>query len=385
MIQGTDLKRIAIFCDGTWNRADAKHATNVVMLSQALSFIAEDGTFQQMSYIQGVGTGRGTGKVSRFVDRLGGGAFGWGLTENIEEAYRGLAFSYQPGDEIYIFGFSRGAYTARSLAGLIRSSGIPPRSRVDKIPEAIKRYRSRNKSTHPNDPESFRFRCEINDDIVTSAEEAEWRRANGLKQGTLLQIAYLGVWDTVGALGLPGHFGLLAKLFNQKYNFHDAALSRSVRAARHAVAIDERRRTFLPTLWGNLDALNGDVTGDERPYRQIWFPGDHGSVGGGGDITGLSDDALVWIAQGAQALGLQFENELLDWHKSQRDYLAPLHNQSDPKTGFFKKLTSFSKKDRDGPTLAARVSQAARDRWNDPGAAYRPQTLDKVSADINKA
>ena len=259
------MKRIAIFCDGTWNRADAKNATNVVKLSQALRFLAEDGTFQQMSYIQGVGTGRGTGGFSRLVDRYGGGVFGWGLTATIEEAYRGLAFSYQPGDEIYIFGFSRGAFTARSLAGLIRSCGIPPRARITKVPHAIKRYRSGKKSTHPNAIESFEFRRDINADIVTSPEEAAWRRENGFNEGTLLKIAYIGVWDTVEALGVPRHYKRLAKLLNGKYQFHDAALSRSVRAARHAVSIDERRRSFPPALWENLKTLNSGVAGDERP------------------------------------------------------------------------------------------------------------------------
>lgn len=375
------MKRIAIFCDGTWNRADAEHGTNVVKLSQAMSFIDDNGVFQQMSYIQGVGTGRGTGWFSRIFDRVGGGIFGWGLNATIEEAYRGLAFSYQPGDEIYIFGFSRGAFTARSLAGLIRSSGIPPRTRINKVPDALKRYQSGNANTKPNDVESFQFRLEMNSDIVTSPAEAAWRAENGHPTGHMLNIAYVGVWDTVVALGVPKHFKFLASIFNGKYAFHDAALSRSVRAARHAVAIDERRRTFPAATWDNLDFLNGETTGDESPYHQLWFPGVHGSVGGGGDIVGLSDATLVWIAEGAQTQGLQFEQDVLDWHRGSSNPMAPLSNQTEPKGWMGKLLARFSK-NRSGPTEPDAVSDVTIERWR-TDSTYRPETLDNVKDHLN--
>jgi len=345
-----------------------------------MTFIDDDGVFQQLSYVQGVGTGRGTSKLARLVDKFGGGAFGWGLTRTIEEAYRSLAFSYEPGDEIYIFGFSRGAFTARSLAGLIRSSGIPPRTRIDRIPLAIARYRSGKKKTKPNDIESFQFRHDINADIVTSPEEAAWRQQNNLARGEMLNIAYLGVWDTVVALGIPAHYGALARMFNGKYNFHDADLSRSVKSARHAISIDERRRTYPPAPWANLPILNGAVAGDQQPYHQAWFPGNHGSVGGGGDITGLSSDTLVWIAEGAQAAGLQFETDLLDWHKDQRDHMASLINTKTPKTGLLKRLTEMVKKDRNPPLGGNEISPAARQRWKDD-PTYRPKTLADVAAD----
>jgi len=377
------MKRIAIFCDGTWNNADAKFGTNVVKLSQAMQFVTDEGLFQQLVYIPGVGTGRGTGGLAKWIDKLGGGAFGWGLTENIEQAYRALVFSHETGDEIYVFGFSRGAYTARSLAGLLRSSGLPPRSRVDRIPEAITRYRSRKPGTKPDDEASFKFRHDLNADIVTGPSEADWRRENGLVEGKMINLAYVGVWDTVGALGLPGKFFGLAKLFNQKYQFHDLSLSRSVRSARHAVAIDERRRNFPPALWDNIDTLNGEVAGPERPYRQDWFPGDHGSVGGGGDIVGLSDDALVWIADGARAMGLRFESAVVDWHRDQRNPLAPLSNSSQPGNNLFRNLAGLLKKDRKGPTQIATVAEAARTRWKTAKPAYRPKTLKGVASKMN--
>jgi uncharacterized protein (DUF2235 family) len=127
------MKRYAIFCDGTWNSAAAEHPTNVVKLAQSVDKTGATRTTQVVLYIQGVGTGGG-GPLTRWVDKVGGGAFGWGLTENIEEAYRALIFGYSPGDEIFIFGFSRGAYTARSLAGLIRASSILEPRHVAQIP-----------------------------------------------------------------------------------------------------------------------------------------------------------------------------------------------------------------------------------------------------------
>ena len=377
------MKRIAIFCDGTWNHADAEYGTNVVALSQALSLTGEDGTFQQLIYVPGLGTDSGASTVSRTIDKFGGGAFGWGLDAKIQSAYRALAFAYEPGDDIFIFGFSRGAYTARSLAGLIRSCGIPSRDRINMVGEAMEHYRSRpgGDEGHPNRPANCAFRLTINPAIATSPEEQDWRRENRHDPGHLLRLAYLGVWDTVGALGVPGHLRGLARIFNKKYRFHDCDLSRSVRSARHAVAIDERRRSFPPTLWTNLDELNKGDTGPERPYQQLWFPGDHGSVGGGGDITGLSDNTLVWVAEGAQKMGLQFTPGTLESFRQRIDDFAPLHNRSEPKKSMLGKLASLG--DRDGLTAVLDISGNARRRWKEADPAYRPGTLARLKADLN--
>ena len=375
------MKRIAIFCDGTWNRADRAFQTNVVKLAQATRPRDAEGTVQATFYQQGVGTGRGSSALARWLDRVLGGALGWGLIENIEEIYRWLVFTYEPGDEIHIFGFSRGAYTARSLAGLLRSCGIPARDDVGRIPEALARYRSRERPTHPNSEASFAFRMSLCPGLTTSPEEAAWRAEHGHPEGRPLSISYLGVWDTVGALGVPPQFRLLAMLFNHRYQFHDAALSRSVAAARHAVAVDERRRSFTPTLWDNLDTLNGGAEGRDRRYLQEWFPGDHGSIGGGGDIVGLSNIALLWIAEGAVAANLAFDADRLEAFWRDTDMLAPLINQSAPPS-LVTRLTRLWSRDRDGPEDVTDVSDAARGRWGrDP--EYRPPTLSQVAGALN--
>ena len=207
--------------------------------------------------------------------------------------------------------------------------------------------------------------------MTTGAAEAGWRAAQGLPAGVALRLRYLGVWDTVGALGLPGHLRLAAWL-NRGLAFHDTALSRSVRAARHAVAIDERRRTFPPTLWDNLEALN--AAADGAPYAQRWFPGDHGSVGGGGAITALSDDALSWVAEGAAAAGLALDAEAVAEWRGSRDWRGPL---SGPKP-LVRRLLALDCRDRSGPARLAELAEAAVRRWvADPG--YRPRALARVA------
>ena len=381
------MKRIAIFCDGTWNRHDAVNPTNVVRMAQAVKHTADDGRKQQVFYVLGVGAGRGSNGVARTLDRLAGGVLGWGLIENIEDAYRALVFCYEPGDEIFIFGFSRGAYTARSLAGLLRSCGIPPRENVGRIAEAIQRYRSRSKDTKPDDPASFAWRRDFAPFTATSDAEWNWRQKTKPGLCVNLTIKYLGVWDTVGALGVPGYWAA-APLFNKKHQFHDADLSRTVLSARHAVAIDERRKTFAPAMWSDkLDRMNRRALGlDEGtslppssradwPYRQEWFPGDHGSVGGGGDRQGLSSYSFEWIVEGAARADLCMDRSKLDKVREVRNIRELLVNQS--QVGLSTKLMRLNAKDRDGPTRVEDVSQTTLDRVAcDP--TYLPKTLDTV-------
>jgi uncharacterized protein (DUF2235 family) len=387
------MKRIAIFCDGTWNRADAKHPTNVVRLAQGVCQKTEDGVAQVVIYLEGVGSGRGSSAISRNVDRLGGGAFGWGLTENIVEAYRHLAFNHEMGDEIYIFGFSRGAYTARSLAGLIRSCGIPAIDMIPRIPEAVAFYRDPAASTKPESERSKEFRAWFSPALSTQAGEDEWRRERGLPDCRPLRISYLGVWDTVGALGVPAQYRMLAGVFNRNYQFHDARLTSLVLAARHAVAIDERRRSFEPTLWENVARLNLEArdevaigfrpAGQESPYGQLWFPGDHGSIGGGGDIRGLANAALIWVAEGARQAGLRFSDTALQGYEEAIDIAAPLRCRTEP-PGFLDRILMQSAADRDGPADPVEVSDVARRRWRRPDPPpYRPGALRRVAAALD--
>ena len=379
------MKRIVFFCDGTWNRADAARPTSILKLAQAVTPSAADGVKQVVFYQQGVGTGRGTSGLARWTDKFLGGALGWGLEDNIVEAYRNLVFCYEPGDQIFIFGFSRGAYTARSLAGLIRKAGILPRDKVHLVGRAMELYRRRGRDMAPDREAVMAERAALSPDVATSQADIEWRlsQTRMARDGTppiLVQIRYLGVLDTVGALGLPSVLGIFAQLFNDRYAFHDTDLSHLVLSARHAVAIDERRVLYPPALWGNLDGpdgLNAGVTGSDRPYQQMWFPGVHGVVGGSGPVPGLSAYPAGWIAAGARAehLGLEFDRVALQTITAPADPVAEAGAMVQ-KRGLFN-LYGLLLADREGPTRAADVAEAARLRLIRMGG-YRPGSLRRV-------
>lgn len=412
------MKRIAIFCDGTWNRSDAGEATNVLRLAQSVRRTAGDGTSQVVLYAAGVGAQGGSSWIARQIDAVFGGAMGWGLDRVIEDLYRALVFCYEPGDEIFVFGFSRGAYTARSLVGLIRWSGILPPGNVALVPEALALYRIyRPDDAEPGVPLSrtgrtgrtwdagtgkpvmdsakapprrtasnrlnTAFRRAYAPRTATSPEEYEARR-KVRSDAVALRIRYLGVWDTVGSLGLPDRW-LVSRLANRGFHFHDAELSRMVEFARHAVALDEQRPSFAPTLWPNIGGLNrlaldlpddadlSVVPLDLLPYREEWFPGDHGAVGGG-ERQGLSAYARLWVAQGAQLAGLDFEPGRLAAFAAERDASEPLVGSA----AWWRWLALLGLRltARDGPDDQGQVNDATLDRRRvDPD--YRPAALEE--------
>ena len=381
------MKRIVILCDGTWNRSDRTFPTNVVRLAQAMRTVAPDGTVQVPIYVQGVGSGAGPTDGLRKIDAILGGAFGLGLLQNIEEAYRHLVFLYEPGDEIFVFGFSRGAYTARSLTGFIRSTGILPRGGLSRIPDAMTRYRTmRDPRLHPSTAQSAAFRDEIGSCVATGRSELDWRVVCGKPDRPLLRIAFLGVWDSVGSLGIPRHVPVLGSWTAPKYQFHDASLSSIVRAARHAVALDERRRDFAPTCWDNVAELNGEAgQGDPPPYQEKHFAGDHGSVGGGGDVVALSHIALRWVIAGAERAGLRFDPVRLAEIEAGANPMGPLVNSTQSPSGLFNWITRLRPKDRDGPEDIADVHPSVLERWLDDAGGrrpYRPRSLSRIAAQL---
>ena len=382
------MKRIVILCDGTWNRSEAPNPTNVVRLARALRPVADDGVVQLPIYLAGVGNGQGVTWLSRLSDRVLGGAFGWGLMDNVIAAYRHLVFLYEPGDEIFVFGFSRGAFTARSLVGFLRSTGIIDRDRMHLLPEADARYRKRrDPRTHPNSSQSHEFRARLSLRVVTGQPEADWRLIEGMPEAPRLGVAYLGVWDTVGALGVPRHLALAPLLNGDSYGFHDTDLSSLVGSARHAIALDERRPAFEPARWSNLDRLNGDRRGADAPYQERFFAGDHGSVGGGGDILELSSIALDWIAEGARAAGLDLDpREMAQIRKAQNPY-GPLHNFSVRRAGIGEWLTRLREQDRAGPERVEELHESVHRRWTAEAKSagfrpYRPGSLRRIEADL---
>lgn len=252
-----------IYCfDGTWgSQTDPTGETNIAKMARI--FKEDTANPQVVRYIRGVGTnGR--------VDSILGGSTGHGLDQNIIDAYHDLAINYKTGDEIYITGYSRGAYSARSFVGLLRNCGILIKDHADKVGEAYKLYRERGEDSHPNGTRATAFRQGY-------AREAS---INGLF-----------VYDTVGALGIPGSA-------NEQHQFHDTRLSHIVKFARHAIAADEHRSEFHFTPW---------QASQETDSEQHWFAGVHSDVGGGNKEHGASDLALEWMIREAEKVGLEFD------------------------------------------------------------------------------
>ena len=331
------MARIAIFCDGTWNSPTISQPTHVARLFNH----TRRTNAQHAHYFEGVGTGGGeVNFVAKALMKIGGGAFGWGLNENIKGAYAALCDEYEAGDEIFIFGFSRGAYTARSLAGMIRKCGIVANPTPETLDEAFRLYRKPGIENHPDALHVLQARRKLSPRFATSDQDMNWRTVtpwrNDPAQMHKVDIAYLGIWDTVGSLGVPAPLlGPIATLWNGKYRFHDTLLSSMVKSARHAVALDERRVFYRPALWDNLEAsrghegLNkGDRT-EARRYQQVWFTGTHAIVGGSAPkARKLTGQSMMWIAEGAQKSGLDINmDDLLD---RVPDPMADSHTLSQP-------------------------------------------------------
>ncbi len=328
-------RKLAVLFDGTWNTT--KDRTNVIRLAELIATTSGDGSEQLPPfYDKGVGT--------HVLDRVLGGTFGYGLSENIRDGYRWLAEHFRPGDELFLFGFSRGAYTARSLAGLIRKCGILRSGDKSLIHQAYDLYR--DKDIHPDNPEAAAFRASF-------ALET--------------RIRFIGVWDTVGSLGIPATGVPFSRDF---YQWHDTELSKIVDYAYHALAIDEHRKDFAPAVWTLRKPENIDV-------EQRWFIGAHSNVGGGYRNDPLPSLALAWLQQKAKAAGLGFRNDVVVNER------APLANINDSYGEFMSGLYKFFKGGKRhyrafGRGVNETVDDSAWKRW-EAMAEYRPPTLSGIA------
>jgi uncharacterized protein (DUF2235 family) len=235
---------------------------------------------QVSKYIHGVGDSRNV------LQRIIGGGFGAGVITRLVRGYTFISRSYEPGDRIYILGFSRGAYTARALAGMICSMGLLDRRRID-LEDRENGYRHgmqawvgyREKAGKRN---SFL-------DYIRGASDVKVRAADF---ATGMGIKVVGVWDTVGALGIPDYTAGEGR--SDLFQFADTKLSPLVTNGLHAVSIHEQRADFVPTLWE-----------PRKGIREVWFKGAHADVGGGYAECGLSDVALEWMAKELREQGLR--------------------------------------------------------------------------------
>jgi uncharacterized protein (DUF2235 family) len=334
------MKRLVIACDGTWNKADQQKdghpcPTNVCQLQAQLAEVGPDGVRQELYYAEGVGT--------KWGERIRGGAFGFGLSREVQNAYRFLVDHFEEGDEIFFFGFSRGAFTVRSTAGLVRKAGILRPEHRDEVEDAYALYRDK----------------EVRAD---SEAASRWRAEHSVET----RIRFVGVWDTVGALGVPLDGLRFLNVINRRWEFHDLNLSSWVDSAFHAVAIDEQRGPFKAALWNQ--SPEGKAQGQE--LEQVWFAGVHADIGGGYPRTGLADVTLAWMVEKARRCGLGFDPAPeLELDQALADSLH------DSRKGFYKLLAPAPRVLGRVPTGRESVASTAVQRHQRRVDGYAPGAL----------
>jgi uncharacterized protein (DUF2235 family) len=301
------MKRIVVCCDGTWNDSDEGAGyTNVSRLAWA---IQPNDTRNGKEIAQIVFYQSGVGTEGDLTSKIKGGAVGLGLSHNIRDAYAFICTNFCEGDEVFLFGFSRGAYTARSIGGLIGYAGLLGKRDLDRFFELWDGYKETDEAKRKAALDSFPTR----------------------HKGVPIKV--IGVWDTVGSVGIPADFAQFDVLnFRRYYGFHDTTLGTHVEHAFHAVALDERRKNFVPTLW--TQKPEGKAKGQE--LKQVWFAGVHSDIGGGYPEHGTSDIALAWMASEASAyLGIDSDYLKLRRDVSAKWALGKLHESFE---GFWTKL-----------------------------------------------
>jgi uncharacterized protein (DUF2235 family) len=324
-------KNIVIFSDGTGQEGGKGYNSNVYKLFN----MVEDRTSEQIAFYDR-GLGAGWRKVT-------GNLFGMGISKNIKDCYRFIFENYQSGDQIYLFGFSRGASTVRSLSGFLNLFGILPKSRPELINRAYRIYKINNPAKRNTRTQEFinkhhRMKC---------------------------RVKLLGVWDTVSALGVP--WGIINILLDKisffKIKFHNFDLCTNVENAYHALSLDERRKIFSPVLWNNK-------VEEHQEMRQVWFCGVHTDIGGGYKESELSDISLKWMRDNAMKLGLKIYPEhhvVLN-----QDISGIIHDSCSGFPGllYSQEKRAWNIKLFDKPTLHESVSMRKLNNKNEPGSTY---------------
>lgn len=330
------MSKKVIFCaDGTWNTphgpAEMPDDTNV----RKLYLLLVDDASQLKYYDSGVGTD-GTP-----FEHFFGGTMGEGLFEKVQDGYGLVSYVWDPGDEIYIFGFSRGAYTARSLAGMLAAFGVPTKNLDNQtVRRVFDAYRISDRDQRKAAKDQLSLEYALVD----------------------VKVRMLGVWDTVGALGVPGH--LFDNFDQAKYGFLDTTLNPCIQNAIHAISLDERRAAFSPTLWTNQD---GSARNNDAQVQQVWFPGVHCDVGGSYAQCELSNITLRWMIDNARNCGLVFDEQAV------QKCLPPKYKPLGPAHDEWKLIPWGLPKSRVAPPNAV-LSNTVEVRLN-RDASYRPTAL----------
>ena len=335
-------KNIVVFSDGTGQEGGKGNNTNVYKLYNMI----EDRMTEQIAfYDRGLGTG---------WRKLTGNVSGAGISKNILECYEFIFNNYEAGDKIYLFGFSRGATTVRSLSSFIDLFGILPKARPELIKKAYKIYKIRNKEKRTRLAKAF-----------VAKHHTMWAT-----------IEFLGVWDTVAALGLP--FKSLSVLVDKipffRHRFQDLRLSESVKHAYHALAIDDERKTFHPTMWDTRNLKEWE-TGETQTVKQVWFCGMHTDVGGGYAEHALSDIALEWMTDMAVKHDLKiYEHHKIELNKDPNGFMHNARGSLLTKL-YRRKVRSMNPFIHGKPTIHASVLERTLNVNNEVDPPYAPWIL----------
>jgi uncharacterized protein (DUF2235 family) len=357
----TQKKRLALFLDGTWNQVSDN--TNIWRFRALFSPVSADGCEQRAYY--------STGLCTKFGEKVRGGMFGTGIDDAITSAYEWLMENYQPDDEIFIFGFSRGAYTARSLSGLVSKCGLLQNGAPLGVNQLFKRYRRPKQRTIR---ELISAQHDGNADF--SFEEA-WM----IKFAQAAPIKFIGVFDTVGALGVP--FPLLRRIRGSAYPFLNTGLRQNNEYAFHALAIDEHRKAFSPTLWTNEGATSAAPRPIERT-EQRWFVGAHANVGGGCFDDPLAQLPFNWLSRKAAAVGLAFRDGFgvepstatAPISDSYAQFASGLYRLFTLGRAYYRPIGVPPKDEGDGVTnINETIDASVFDRWR-ADKTYRPPQLE---------
>ncbi|KAL2843734.1 hypothetical protein BJY01DRAFT_248509 [Aspergillus pseudoustus] len=290
--QLASYKRIILCADGTWvasDRGDNSVPSNVARLARAIATSGLDNEGKIVKQIVSYNAGIGSGDLP--LQRAFSGAFGWGLEAEVSQIYDFISNNYDPGDELFFFGWSRGAFTVRSVAGLVSDVGVLSARQMSHFPELWAKYREHNVGGTFRKTKWYEER------------QTQW----GLSDAT---VKVVGVWDTVGALGIPEwqsvqKFRFWGVPINNKYKFHNTNVSERIDYAFQALALDEKRATFPPTLW------HASVEGGPREkLEQCWFPGVHGTIGGTAPGE-IGINTFAWMADNLSGM-MTFERDSID-------------------------------------------------------------------------
>jgi uncharacterized protein (DUF2235 family) len=356
-------KHIVLCSDGTGNTPAKGRGTNVWKIYMAIDRHDHEEVRERPPQVAFYDDGVGTGGIR--VLRMLGGAFGLGLSRNIRELYASLVLHWEPNDKVFLFGFSRGAFTIRSVAGMICRCGLLDRQRylASSAPERIRvlkkilrAYRSEN-------------------DAVAPAV----RKELGLRQ---IGIEFIGVWDTVDAVGLPfDELKLIdaawRKIFGVRlWGFHDRVLSSKVRRGCQALAIDDERKTFHPNVWEPRK---------EGGIDQVWFAGVHSNVGGGYPKEELANVSLYWMMRQAHASGLRVLPDALEDARNDGNGHGKLYDSRSALAAYYRyKPRDIAALTGDGH-VHVHVTALDRIRWATDGytPTNLPETFTVVDADMD--